>query len=47
MGIFGRKKKDGSKEEKKDTKTDDKKGASPDPENSGEEKSERLSLIHI
>ena len=41
MGIFGRKKKDGSKEEKKDRKTDDKKGGSSDPENSGEEKSER------
>ena len=37
MGIFGRKKKDGSKEENKDRKTDDKKGGSSDPENSGEE----------
>ena len=36
MGIFGRKKKDGSKEENKDRKTDDKKGVSSD-----------LSLIHI
>ena len=36
MGILGRKKKDGSKEENKARKTDDKKGASPD-----------LSLIHI